>query len=240
MTKTYELTVSNINQIINKILTLPANCNLHLPDKPYSLSNLELISYLENRNLGLTFSVANHYFSGNFSLITDSLTLYLNTAQSNANIKELLIVSGPNNKKIGSLEALEFLKEYSEINESIKNKIISVAYNCNAINIEAENYKLVQKINSGLVRKVYIQITDNIEKIISGIKFIKSVNNNLSISVCIFEPSEFGLSKFKFRPWKGVILSDTFISSSKNAHLINTKNLNLLKNYDVESMHTIL
>ncbi len=234
MILTYELVVSKLEELPTKLEKIPKECSIHLPDKPNAYSNIELAKHISNK-LGITFSVANHYNNGNLSLIIGELNEYLEIIKTQPNIYELLVVSGSNSRKINVLNALEYLNSKDNRDFSL---IISVAYNCNSHDQIKENNHLIKKLECGVVNKVYIQITDNVEKIITGINFIISLNPKLTISVCIFEPAKLSLAKFIFRPWKGVVLSNNFLSNFQTASSINKQNMELLQKFDVEYVIT--
>ena len=238
MKKTYELTVSNIEQLPAKLKQIPLGSKIHLPDKPSSYPNLELSKHLNNRELAITFSVGNDYNGGNFSLIIIEFNKYLETIQNNKNIKELLIVSGSTARKINTLHILD--KLHTQVDETIfpPNFIFSVAYNCQSVNQALENKRLILKLKYKFVKKVYIQITDEIEKITAAINFIRSLRPNILIAVCLFQPWEISLARFKFRPWKGVVLSENFLVSSENAEIVNQLNLKRLELLEVEIVIT--
>jgi hypothetical protein len=207
MISTYELSVTNTSELEKKLIQFPVNSKIHLPDKPNFYLNLELAKLIQNRKLGITFSIANHYYGGQLHLIIAYLNKYLLQIQNQLNISELLIVSGPNSRKINTLTILEYLQTYLFNYINRQDIIISVAYNCQCENQEIENNRLKAKLFFSIVKKVYIQITDDISKIKTAIKNIKSINPEIIICICIFNPSKLGLSNFKFRLWKGVVLS---------------------------------
>lgn len=239
MTSTYELTLNSVEYLTNKVKKFPEDAPIHLTDKQHAVSNLEIIKHLPHKKLRITFSLANHYHAGDLSLIEKDLNNYIDTIKVNNNIEELLIVSGSNTRKFDTLSVLKYLQNNLLNANDTKNIVFSVAYNCNAINQDIENQRLITKLSYKLVQKVYIQITDNIEKILESVYFIKSLDPKIKVCVCIFEANKLSLSKFKFRPWKGVILSKKFLSSFENAYEINKFNLKQLEQLNIETIITI-
>lgn len=237
LSQTFELCLTNLYQTDNKLKQIPTNAKIHLPDKANLLPNLELAVQIHDRQLGITFSIGNHYNGGNLELIIAELNKYLEALQSQTNLQELLIVSGSEQRKIDTLDILTYLEKQTNLQE--KNLCISVAYNCNSQDQKLENTRLVAKLSHSMVQKVYIQITDDLPKIITGIEFIRSLNPEIIVSVCVFEPTPSTLSKFKFRPWKGVVLSQKFLLNSDNARQINQHNFTELESLNVETIHTI-
>ena len=238
MITAFELTLLRSEELLTKSKQIPVNSKLHLPDKPNIYPNLELAKVLNDRELAITFSVQNHYHGGKFELILEDLKKYLDLINAQKNITELLIVSGSNNRKINTLDILNYLTKYKIKSQTNTDFIISVAYNCNSIDQIEENQRLVQKLKFNIVNKVYIQITDNIEKIIAGIEYIRSLNSKTIICVCVFEPTASSLAKFRFRPWRGVNLSEEFLSNFQVSKRINQENIQKLRSYGVEIILT--
>jgi|GEM_PF-3514036 len=248
MNNTFEIILNNLDQLNLKLLSLEPYSKIHLPDKPKSYPNLDLAKYIQNTELGITFSVINHYHGGNLVKIIADLDQYLLHIKNQPNLNELLIVSGSKPKKINTLNILNYLQTKTladgngiVFNPKITTKelLISVAYNCQSPNQNLENERFKSKLATKIVKKIYIQITDNLQKIQEAIKFIRNLKPDVIISVCVFQPSKSSLIKFKFRPWKGVALSDKFLESPESAKQINTHNLEILKTLNVEFIFTI-
>ena len=237
MLLTYELTVSKLEELSTKLERIPGESKIHLPDKPNAYPNILLAKNISNK-LGVTFSVVNHYNKGNFSLIIAEFKSYLEIIKNQSNIYELLVVSGPNSRKINVINILEYLKTQTNLDVNYPSLTVSVSYNCNSTDQVVENNHLMKKLEYGVANKVYIQITDDVEKIITGINFIKTLNSKLVICVCIFEPTKLNLAKFIFRPWKGVILCDDFLSNFQTANKINKQNMQVLQKFGVEYVIT--
>jgi ABC-type molybdate transport system substrate-binding protein len=209
----YELNIKNIEQFNKMIESLSSNSILHLTDKKNNLDIKELLR-INNNIKSITFSIKNHYNEGKIDLINEELDEYIR-AYKLYNLDELLLVSGSNKGKYTTVELLEYLKN--------KDVSIGVAYNCNIIDQEVENERLTKKLSYDFVKSVYIQITDDIEKIKLAIHYIRSIRNNLSIYVCVVNPSNSFINNFKLRPWNGVILSKISLSSIDQYALMNKK-----------------
>ena len=237
MVSTYELIVSRLEELSHKLEKIPIESKIHLPDKPNAYPNIQLVKHIINK-LGLTFSVGNHYNKGNFNLIITEFNKYLEIIKNHSNVYELLIVSGSNSRKINVLSILEYLKDWANPKHQQSSLIVSVAYNCNSNDQIKENEHLIKKLKYGVASKVYIQITDEIKKVVSGINFIHSLNPKLIICVCVFEPTKLSLAKFIFRPWKGIVLSSNFLSNFQTAADINKQNMEILQKFNVEYVIT--
>ena len=78
-----------------------------------------------------------------------------------------------------------------------------------------------KKISSGLTKSIWLQFGTDIELLESEIKFLKSSINNASKSKnqniryygSILIPSRQFISRFKYRPWRGVYISDKYLNS---------------------------
>ena len=115
------------------------------------------------------------------------------------------------------------MKDYK--NEKNLNINIGVAYNPylkNHYNICGERERIKKKLSSRLTKSIWLQFGTDIKLLEKEINFLKdSVLNNSSHSkdknVKIFGslliPSKEFISRFKFRPWKGVFISEKYLNS---------------------------
>ena len=142
--------------------------------------------------------------------------------------KEILLISGSRKKK--NFEVTNILDKLKD--EDIK---FGVAYNPYFIknnDISLERNNLIKKINSGLVNSIWLQFGSNVQALEKEIKFIKknianqtnNFNNQIKIYGSILVPSKQFLARFKFRPWKGVYLSNKYLNSLEESEKI-TKNI---------------
>ncbi|MBC7472589.1 MAG: hypothetical protein H7196_05030 [candidate division SR1 bacterium] len=150
-------------------------------------------------------------------------------------IESLLIVSGNPRPKFDTLEALEYIKSNHLKPKNIK---LAVAYNPFYSNEELvkENERLEKKALSGIVDNVYLQIGTNTNALKKGAELIKKLLPNALIEGSLIVATTFLMNRFKFRPWKGVMVSDEFMSSAEAANIINKR---LLKEYGVLSIKPI-
>ena len=81
---------------------------------------------------------------------------------------------------------------------------------------------LKKKINPGLIKSIWLQFGTDLKLLESEINFLRSIilNNssnvnyqNIKIYGSLLIPSKQFISRFKFRPWKGVYISDNYINS---------------------------
>jgi hypothetical protein len=229
----YELTIKDVTKIKFNLNKLPEDCHIHLTDKIDNESPFAIAKVLDKHNITISFALRNHYHFGKLPLITAELDSYLEGINQSTNIKELLIISGSNRGEIDSINMLDYLA-------SINNKTnIGVAYNCNIENQEEENARLALKLKHKFVKSVYIQITDNLDKLEAGIKYIRSLRKGIKIAVCMIKPSNSLLNSMKLRPWKGVQLSPEFLNNIDRAQSINNWNMRELKKADVDFLITV-
>ncbi len=132
----------------------------------------------------------------------------------------ILLVSGSNKKK--NFEVLDIIKDLKSEKNLITN--LGIAYNPyleNYFGLSGENEKFKKKISSGLIRSIWLQFGTDLQLLESEITFLKSTINKLSNSYSqkinlygsLLIPSRQFISRFRFRPWKGVYISDKYLNS---------------------------
>ena len=113
-------------------------------------------------------------------------------------------------------------------NEKNLDTNIGIAYNPylkNYYKVSGERERLQEKLSSKLTKSIWLQFGTDIKLLEKEINFLKeSILNNSSDSkdksVKIFGslliPSREFISRFKFRPWKGVFISENYLNSFDN------------------------
>lgn len=153
-------------------------------------------------------------------------------------MSEILLISGSGEKaKLDPIAMLQRLQN----DDDVKTKpTIAVAYNP-FFSLEkdqiTERNRLIQKLQTNQVNKIYLQFGTDLEKLQSTLKWLSSSDiqkYNLSISGSIFLPTKKLIAQQKFRPWNGVFLSEEFLSSADNAYQIVLRMMKLYKEYDCE------
>ena len=140
---------------------------------------------------------------------------------------EVLLISGSKKKKY--FDVLNVLNELK--NDSIKDFNFGVAYNPHFLltkDSQIEKKRLLIKLDSGLISSIWLQFGSNLECLLKEVKFLNdnleksSINscNNLKIYGSLFIPSKQFLARFKYRPWKGVFISDEYLNSLETANNI--------------------
>tara|TARA_B100001121_G_scaffold268719_1_gene252824 strand:+ start:1192 stop:2007 length:816 start_codon:yes stop_codon:yes gene_type:complete len=151
------------------------------------------------------------------------------------NNKEILLVSGSNKRKgFDSISVLNELKYYFSSN--IKFGVAFNPYFSLTNEIKEERDRLLEKLSSGLINSIWLQLGSDINLLDNGILFLKkNIKNNsfnkeqdIKLYGSLFVPTKQSLARFKFRPWKGVFFSDQYLNSIEKAEYLTR---NILKIY---------
>ncbi len=137
--------------------------------------------------------------------------------------KEILLVSGSKKKK--NFEVLDVISNLQ--NEKNLKINFGIAYNPyleNYYGLCGEKVRFEKKLSSGLIGSIWLQFGTDIKLLESEIKFLKSNIDYLSKSHekkinlygSLLVPSKQFISRFKYRPWKGVYISDEYLNSLDN------------------------
>ena len=184
-----------------------------------------------------------HEFKRNRLNTQDSLLHFLQTVNS-IGCDQILLVSGSQRRStLDSVTALTMLKDNPPL---IKQDIsIGVAFNpyLPGFLFDEEILRLEKKLQSGLVSSIWIQFGTDYKLLKSRIKIllnlISSTNkinskiSNIIIFGSILIPSKQFLSRFKFRPWKGVYCSSEFLESVDFANKVVKQLLIIYKQYKI-------
>ena len=223
----FELSFKNTFQLENKLnFCISNNINkINIPCKGVIKKDFlnETIKYIgENyKNLDVTYHYSlYHQYTKNREYSYLEFLNFIKKCKFYKN-KEILLVSGSNKKK--NFEVLDVLRDFN--NEKNLNIDIGTAYNPylkNHYNICGERERIKKKFSSRLTKSIWLQFGTDIKLLEKEINFLNdSVLNNTSHSkdknVKIFGslliPSKEFISRFKFRPWKGVFISEKYLNS---------------------------
>ena len=226
----FELSFKNIDQLENKInFCLSNNINkINIPckgviKKEFLNQVIEFIGY-NYKELDVVYHYSLfHQYKNNVQTSYLEFLDFIKRCNSFNNY-EILIISGSNKKN--NFEVLDVLRDFK--NEKKSNINLGIAYNPyleNYYNLRGERSRFEKKISTGLIKSVWLQFGTDIKLLDKEINFLNdSVLNNTSHSkdknVKIFGslliPSKEFISRFKFRPWKGVFISDKYLNSIDN------------------------
>ena len=223
----FELSFKNTFQLENKInFCISNNINkINIPCKGLIKKEFlnETIEYIgENyKNLDVIFhySLYHQYTKNKENSYLEFLNFIKKCKHYNNN--EILLVSGSNKKK--NFEVLDVLRDFK--NEEYSNINIGIAYNPylkDYYNNNEERVRLEKKFSSGLSKSIWLQFGTDINLLEKEIKFLKefipyysSNRNDKSVKMfgSLLVPSSQFISRFKFRPWKGVFISEKYLNS---------------------------
>ena len=218
----YELNFKNIPQLENKL----SFCNFHginninIPCKGIIKKNLlnSTIEYIKKYHN--KFNVVYHYslyhqYNKNKDISYQDFLDFIKICNLNHK-SQVLLVSGSNKKK--DFDVINVLSELK--NENYKYKL-GIAYNPylnKYYNNRFERYRYDKKISSGLVNSAWLQFGTDIKLLENEINFLMEYKYQKKINLfgSLLIPSKQFLARFKFRPWKGVYISENYINSLEN------------------------
>ena len=225
----FELSFKDIIQLEKKLNFCKSNKinKINIPCKGFIKKEflIETVEYIGKnyKDLDVIYHYSlYHQFSKN---IENSYLEFLNFIQK-CNFyknKEILVVSGSNKKK--NFEVLDIIKNLQ--NEKNLNINFGIAYNPyleKYFGLFEERVRIEKKISSGLIKSIWLQFGTDIKLLESEINFLRSTINKLSRSNAqkikfygsLLIPSKQFISRFKFRPWKGVYIADKYLNSLDN------------------------
>ena len=162
--------------------------------------------------------------------------------------EEVLLVSGSQKRlTLDSQLALSSLKD--NLLFSNRDFHMGVAFNPYLPDslFEEEIIKLDKKLKHGIVKSIWFQFGNNFKLLESRIDLIKktvelaeksySIRSNIIFFGSILVPSKQFLSRFKYRPWKGVYCSKEFLQSVAFAQ---NEIINILKTYKKFGINPII
>ena len=241
-----EISFKNIEQMNKKIEFCNENSinKINIPCKGNIKKDflLEIVEYigLNHSNLDVIYhySFYHQYFKNKHK----SFEYFLNFIDkcNSFNNNEVLLVSG--SKKRKDFDVLDVLNEI-KVNWDYKIKF-GVAFNpylSSIKEIEEERKRLIEKLSSGIVNSVWLQLGSDFNLLEKSILFlIKNINNNfyndkeIKLYGSLFVPSKQSLARFKFRPWKGVFFSDQYLNSVEKANSITREILKVYQKYKID------
>ena len=153
---------------------------------------------------------------------------------------EILLVSG--SKKRKEFEVLNILEELkSDFSKNIKFGVAFNPYFLDESHYKIERKRLIDKLNSYYVHSIWLQCGSEIKQLAKEINFLnKSIRNSqkiidkeINIYGSLFIPSKQFLARFKFRPWRGVYLSNKYLNSLEESSRITKKIIDFYQNNSI-------
>ena len=216
----FELSFKNISQLDNKLNFCKLNNikNINIPCKGLIKKDLfnSTIKYIsKNYN---EFNVTYHYslyhqYSKNKEKSYQDFLDFVKSSQTNKNY-EILLVSGSNKKKnFDSVDVLADLKK--EKNLKVK---LGVAYNPylkKYFKDTSERERFDRKLSSELINSIWLQYGTDIKELQNEVTYLNKVSKYHKVNLfgSLLIPSKQFISRFKFRPWKGVHISERCLYS---------------------------
>ena len=216
----FELSFKNISQLENKLNFCRFNKirNINIPCKGPIKKELfnATINYISKnfQEFNVTYHYSlHHQYSKNKVISYQEFLDFLINSQSNRNY-EILLVSGSNKKKdFDTIKVLTDIKK--EKNLKVKLGIAYNPYLKKHFSVCSERERLECKISSGFINSIWFQYGTDIEVLQNEINYIKDSERfeKLNLFGSLLIPSKQFLARFKFRPWKGVYISEKFLHS---------------------------
>ena len=216
----FELSFKNISQLENKLNFCKSNNikNINIPCKGSIKKEFfnSIIKYVSKNYKD--FNVTNHYslyhqYSQNKEKSYQELLDFLKNSYSNKNY-EILLLSGSNKKKnFDVINVLSKIKE--EKNLKVKFGIAYNPYLKKYYNDISERERLDKKLSSGLINSVWFQYGTDIKVLQSEMSYLKKLAKYEKVNLfgSLLIPSKQFIARFKFRPWKGVHVSEKLLCS---------------------------
>ena len=216
----FELSFKNISQLENKLYFCKFNKikNINIPCKGSIKNNFfnSTVQYISKNHQ--EFNVTYHYslyhqYSKNKEKSYQDLLRFLKNSYSNKNY-EILLVSGSNKKKnFDSINVLSKIKE--EKNLKVKLGIAHNPYLKKYYKDTSERERFDSKLSSGLIKSIWFQYGTDIKVLQDEVTYLKNVAKHEKINLfgSLLIPSKQFIARFKFRPWKGVHISENCLCS---------------------------
>ena len=216
----FELSFKNIYQLENKLNFCKINKirNINIPckgpiKKELFNSTIKYISKnVEDFNVTYHYSLY-HQYTKNKDKSYKDFSDFLKNSCANNNY-EILLVSGSNKKKnFDAISVLGNIKK--EKNLKVKFGIAFNPYLEKYYNVLSERERLEKKISSGLINSIWFQYGTDIKVLQKELNYIKNSAkyDKLNLFGSLLIPSKQFIARFKFRPWKGVHISEKFLYS---------------------------
>ena len=236
----FELSFKNISQLDNKLNFCKLNNikNINIPCKGLIKKDLfnDTINYISKNfnefNVTYHYSLYHQYSKNKVKSYEDFLD-FIKNSHSNRNY-EILLVSGSNKKKnFDSIDALGFLKK--EKNLKVKLGIAYNPYLKKYYNISSERERFERKISTGLINSIWFQYGTDIKVLKYELTYLKKITKDerLNLFGSLFIPSKQFITRFKFRPWKEVYISEKCLYSLDNFFDFTSELVSFYKNNNI-------
>ena len=216
----FELSFKNISQLEDKLNFCKFNKikNINIPCKGPIKKNFfnQTIDHI-SKNYS-EFNVTYHYslyhqYSQNKEKSYQDFLDFIKNSYLNRNY-EILLVSGSNKKKdFDAINVLSKIKDEKNLN--IKLGIAYNPYLKKYYEDISERERFNRKLSSKLIKSIWFQYGTDIKELQNEVIYLKKLAKSEKINLfgSLLIPSKQFIARFKFRPWKGVYISEKFLSS---------------------------
>jgi hypothetical protein len=216
----FELSFKNISQLEEKLNFCKFNKikNINIPckgsiKKDFFNSTIQYIAKnYQEFNLTYHYSLY-HQYSQNKEKSYQDLLDFLRNSYSNINY-QILLVSGTNKKKnFDAINVLNRIKEEKDL--EVKLGIAYNPYLKKYYKDTSERERFDWKISSGLINSIWFQYGTDIKELQHEMTYLKKVAKYEKINLfgSLLIPSKQFIARFKYRPWKGVHISEKYLCS---------------------------
>ena len=219
----FEISFKNISQLKDKLNFCKLNNikNINIPCKGLIKKDLfnSTIKYISKNynefNATYHYSLYHQYCKNKKNSYQEFFD-FIKNSQSNKKY-EILLISGSNKKKnFDTTEVLNSLKKEKSLIPKL-----GIAYNPylkKYYEVCSERERFEIKLSSGLINSIWFQYGTDIEVLQNEVNYLKKVAKNEKINLfgSLLIPSKQFIARFKFRPWKGVHISEKYLYSLEN------------------------
>ena len=167
---------------------------------------------------------------------------------SRQRIREILLVSGSQKRKVDSVQALQTLSKWNDLPKDIRfgvafNPYVGLAKETKEGGsaeegeraLREERRRLEEKLNTGLVSSIWLQFGTNANHLRKELTRLRRITS-VPIFGSVFVPTNRFLAQFRFRPWRGVYCNESYLSSVESATTYTHDLLHVYASFDVEPL----
>lgn len=198
----------------------------------------EILHLIPNGNVCLHYSLKNNKAKSVYEA-TDRFINYIANCHE-LGVKEVLLVSGSGGidvkRKINTVSCLQHMRGMSyTLPPSVQLGAAFNPYYTSESGNDFERSRLVQKLLTGYISVLYLQFGSNPTMLEQNLEYVNSVVDREKVQVygSVFLPSKQLIARMKFRPWKGLLLTEEFLSSVEQAEGIVQEMLRIYRAYNV-------
>tara|TARA_Y100001978_G_scaffold187251_1_gene187674 strand:- start:558 stop:1376 length:819 start_codon:yes stop_codon:yes gene_type:complete len=210
-------------------------CKINIPCKGSIKKDflLEVVKYIgvNHKNLDVIYHYSfYHQFHHNKMLSYQKFLEFVELNKIYNKGNEILLVSG--SKKRNEFEVLDILEKLKfDLTNNIKFGVAFNPYFFEDSDSKIERNRLIDKLNSYIVKSIWLQFGSEANLLSREINFLnkiisnyqKIIDNKINIYGSLIIPSKQFLARFKFRPWRGVYLSNKYLNSLEESGKITKK-----------------